>query len=68
MNWLSILKVVAQIAVSTGLVDKGKGWLKDKIRNSVDKAEDKAYEKLEIIKRQTDSIYEVASLNEEDDA
>ena len=54
--WLTILKYVAKIAVATGLADKGKGWLKDKISKSADKAEDKANAYIEKIEAKVDEI------------
>jgi hypothetical protein len=44
MSWISVLKVVAKIAVEYGAVDWAKGWLKKKALNRVDAAR-KKYDK-----------------------
>jgi hypothetical protein len=44
VSWISVLKVVAKIAVEYGAVDWAKGWLKKKARNRVDAAR-KKYDK-----------------------
>jgi hypothetical protein len=44
MSWISVLKVVAKIAVEYGAVDWAKGWLKKKAKNRVDAAR-KKYDK-----------------------
>jgi hypothetical protein len=57
--WLKILKIVAKVAVASGLVDKGAGWLKDKITGSADVAEHKANQKVDKVEKEVDEIYKV---------
>lgn len=44
--WLKILKYALQVAVATGVADKGKTWLKRKINGAYNRACDKAEEKI----------------------
>lgn len=60
--WLTILKYVAKIAIYTGLAEKGKGWLKDKIGKAADKAEDKAIAKLDLVEEKVDEIDDLLAL------
>jgi hypothetical protein len=57
MNWLSVLKVVAKVAVTTGAVDWAKGWLKKKIQGSAEKAEVVIRKKVKKVEKQVDEIF-----------
>jgi hypothetical protein len=50
MGWISILKVVARIAVEVGAVDWAKGWLKRRAKARVDAASKKYAKQLKLFR------------------
>ena len=50
--WIRILKVVAQVAVATGLADKAKGWVLDRVNG----ARDRVFNKLDALEEVMDIV------------
>jgi hypothetical protein len=55
MGWISVLKVVAKIAVEYGAVEWAKGWLKRRARGRVDAAKKKYDKQYKVYKEFVDA-------------
>jgi hypothetical protein len=56
MGWISVLKVIAKVAVEVGAVEWAKGWLKRRARGRVDAAKKKYDKQYKVYKEFKDIV------------